>query len=142
MVRTAVNNPTAWQTRVPHDARSAAAVRRWLADILDPDADRLADLHAVATELICNAVRHATPLADGDISVSCLRDEDIIELAVTDGGGRTRPRLRPLDTAAADGRGLLIVSALASGWGVRDDGGGTTVWARLAGSHDSVVGGP
>lgn len=142
-MRTAVNSPAAWHTRVPHHARSAAAVRRWLADIVGSiDPHRLADLHAVATELICNAVRHATPLPDGGITVNCRLDDDTVEFAVTDGGADTTPLMRALDTSAADGRGLLIVSALASQWGVREEHVGRTVWARLAGTQTPAVSSP
>ncbi|WP_211207293.1 ATP-binding protein [Stackebrandtia nassauensis] len=130
-----VNTPASWQARVPHHARSAAAVRRWLAGLAgDLHSQHLADLHAVATELICNAVRHATPLPDGDLSVHFQMNGGTIEFAVTDGGASTRPFVRALNTSASDGRGLLIVTALAEQWGVRDESGGRTVWARLTGT--------
>ncbi|MGH8542395.1 MAG: ATP-binding protein, partial [Gammaproteobacteria bacterium] len=130
-MRTAVNSPASWQTRVPHHARSASAVRRWLTDVMGSDHSHLlADLNAVATELICNAVRHATPLPDGDLAVYCGLDDGVVEFSVTDGGSDTSPRMRGLDTAAVDGRGLLIVATLAEQWGVRDESAGRTVWAR------------
>ncbi|GAA4913265.1 anti-sigma regulatory factor (Ser/Thr protein kinase) [Stackebrandtia albiflava] len=139
-MRTVVNSPTSWQTRVPHHARSAATIRRWLAEVVGSlYPHRLADLHAVATELICNAVRHATPLPDGDLSVSCRVADGEVEFSVTDGGGATLPRPRPLDTTAPDGRGLLIVSALASNWGVQDESHGRTVWARLTPGAQQAV---
>lgn len=139
-MHTMVNTPASWQARVPHHARSAAAVRRWLAElVVDTDDTHLADLHAVATELIGNAVRHATPLPDGDLAVHVQIDGGGIEFAVTDGGATTRPLVRALNTGASDGRGLLIVTALADAWGVRDEIGGRTVWARLSGT---ATGGP
>jgi serine/threonine-protein kinase RsbW len=132
-MHTVVNSPASWQTCVPHHARSAAAIRRWLAGIVESlGGAGLADLHAVATELICNAVRHATPLPDGGIEVQCeLRDDEML-LSVTDGGANTKPRMRTLDTNAVDGRGLLIVSALSAQWGVKDETVGRTVWARMS----------
>lgn len=139
-MHTMVNTPASWQARVPHHARSAAAVRRWLAGIVGELAEtHLADLHAVATELICNAVRHATPLPDGDLAVACRVDAGVIEFAVTDGGAATLPYVRTVDTTASDGRGLLIVTALAHQWGVRDETHGRTVWARLTGTHVDVL---
>lgn len=134
-MRTAVNSPASWQTRVPHHARSAAAVRRWLADVPAGLGERiLADLRTVATELICNAVRHAAALPDGDLVVRCGVDDDIVEFSVTDGGSDTTPRTRSLDTSTLDGRGLLIVSGIAEQWGVTDEPDTRTVWARLAGA--------
>src|SRR5690606_37575578 len=123
--------------------RSAAAVRRWLADIFrSTEPDRLDDLYAVATELICNAVRHAEPLPDDVIHVRCELADGEVEFSVTDGGSSSRPRLRALDTTAADGRGLLIVGAWSSQWGVREEAAGRTVWARLPGTQNPVVDGP
>ena len=139
-MHTMVNTPASWQARVPHHARSAAAVRRWLGAIVGDLADNLlADLHAVATELICNAVRHATPLPDGDMAVGCRLDTGVIEFSVTDGGADTRPYVRTLNTTASDGRGLLIVTALAQQWGVRDEEHGRTVWARMSGDAGLVL---
>ncbi|MFD0557619.1 anti-sigma regulatory factor (Ser/Thr protein kinase) [Stackebrandtia endophytica] len=139
-MRTVVNSPTSWHTRVPHHARSASTIRRWLAENVGSLVPQhLADLHAVATELICNAVRHATPLPEGDLSVSCRLSDTELEFAVTDGGAASLPRMRNLDTSAPDGRGLLIVSALSTTWGVQDDKGGRTVWARLAPDAERAV---
>lgn len=139
-MRMVVNSPTSWQTRVPHHARSAATIRRWLAEVLSSlTTAHLADLHAIATELICNAVRHATPLPDGELSVSCRYEDGELEFAVTDGGSASLPKLRTLDTGAPDGRGLLIVSALANTWGVEDEPIGRTVWARLTPGRQQVV---
>ncbi|HIV57560.1 MAG TPA: ATP-binding protein [Candidatus Stackebrandtia faecavium] len=139
----AINSGTTWQTRVPHHARSAAAVRRWLASALGSTCpDLMEDLHAVSTELICNAVRHAPPLPEGDIWVHCELNDDTIEFSVTDGGAETPPCMRKLDTTSPNGRGLLIVTALAHQWGVRDGIDSRTVWARMTGTPTPAVSGP
>ncbi|MFV2102263.1 ATP-binding protein [Micromonospora sp. LOL_024] len=120
---------------VPHHASGTRAARRRLAaelaDAVTPAA--LADLVAVLAELVGNAVRHAEPLPGGVVRVAWrLRttpDGAQIRLQVTDGGAAGGPRLRPTNADAADGRGLHIVSGLASRWGVDRDGLGQSVWA-------------
>ncbi|GAA4203039.1 hypothetical protein GCM10022252_60070 [Streptosporangium oxazolinicum] len=48
------------------------------------------------------------------------------------GGAARRLRARPSDLEAENGRGLLLVNALALRWGYRRHGGGTLTWACVA----------
>lgn len=133
---------TAWVERswcvvVPHHPRGARLARHRLAnvlaDIVSPAI--LSDLVAVLAELVGNAVRHAEPLPGGVVRVAWrLRSQQEghqIRLQVTDGGALEPPQLRPLDEHAMSGRGLHIVAALASEWGVEVDGLGQSVWAEF-----------
>jgi len=79
----------------------------------------------VVSELLGNAVRHASPLPDGRLRVRWQVKAGVVELDVTDGGAST-----PLATS---GRGLRIVRSLAHEWGVSDDVEGRTVWVTLGG---------
>jgi anti-sigma regulatory factor (Ser/Thr protein kinase) len=114
--------------------RGAPALARRALDRLRgsvPD-DVLADLRLVASEFVANAVLHAG-LAPGQV----------IELGVRVAGGRTRLQVddpgrgfgpRPLpDPDAERIRGLVLVEAIASRWGIsrRER---TRVWAEL--DHD------
>ncbi|PZG06812.1 ATP-binding protein [Micromonospora craterilacus] len=125
----------AWCVVVPHHVSGARVARHRLAaelaEAVSPAA--LADLVAVLAELVGNAVRHADPLPGGVVRVAWrLRptpEGAHVQLRVTDGGADGIPRIRPADAAAADGRGLHIVSGLASRWGVERDGLGQSVWA-------------
>ncbi|WP_442814393.1 ATP-binding protein [Streptomyces sp. NBC_01808] len=59
-----------------------------------------------------------------------------VTVAVTDGGGPTRPLPATPSVTAKGGRGLAIISSLACDWGVRYDAGPlgeVTVWASLPG---------
>ncbi|MER7440312.1 ATP-binding protein [Micromonospora avicenniae] len=122
---------------VPHHASGARLARHRLADeltgLVPPMV--LADLVAVLAELVGNAVRHARPLPGGVVRVAWrLRgpaDAPQIQLRVTDGGAGEGPRMRAASPDAADGRGLHIVSGLASRWGVELDGLGQCVWAEF-----------
>ncbi|MFI6758130.1 ATP-binding protein [Micromonospora sp. NPDC050417] len=127
-----------WCVVVPHEASGARTARLRLATELAGviPAELLADVVAVLAELVGNAVRHADPLPGGVIRVAWrLRNgsgADVVGIRVTDGGAATSPRVRPLGLDADDGRGLHIVTALATEWGVERDGLGQSVWAELA----------
>ncbi|WP_320069048.1 ATP-binding protein [Micromonospora sp. RTGN7] len=134
---------------VPHDVTGARLARHRLADELTGLVLPLllADLVAVLAELVGNAVRHADPLPGGVVRVAWrLRplpgDGHVVQLRVTDGGAGVGPLIRPATLDAVDGRGLHIVSGLASRWGVDRDGLGQSVWAEFdpAGtSHPDLV---
>jgi anti-sigma regulatory factor (Ser/Thr protein kinase) len=102
-------------TGLPQDARDDAAL--------------------LTSELVTNAVVHGS----GVITVAIERDDDAIAVAVGD-YGHDRPVATLADTgtgvdlAAEGGRGLHLVRALATCWGVRPtrDGVGKVVWFRVA----------
>jgi anti-sigma regulatory factor (Ser/Thr protein kinase) len=126
-----------WSLVVPHHARGARTARHRLAGELAGavPAPLLNDVIAVVGELVGNAIRHAEALPGGVVRISWrLRpDTGTVEVRVTDGGaGERAPSTRPAGPEALDGRGLHIVAALASRWGVERDGLGQSVWAEVA----------
>ena len=120
---------------LPYTASSVGVARRRLiGDLTDAGVYEATacDAGLVLSELISNALRHATPLTGSLIRVSWCLNDDCVEVAVSDGGGPTRPRTgRPSSVSSPGGRGLGIVDHLARRWGVRSDDQGTTVWAVL-----------
>ncbi len=128
--------PRARTLRVPWRATSVAAVRREVVDDLQsrslPD-EVISETEIVVSELVSNAIRHAQPLSDGNIRVHWKVKNEIVEVEVTDGGGKTVPRPAPRSVGAASGRGLRIVRSLAHEWGVTEENRGSTVWASLGG---------
>ncbi|HET9899682.1 MAG TPA: ATP-binding protein [Actinomycetes bacterium] len=121
---------------LPHAPSSVGLARRRLSDELAEhhvSRTTVDDAALVLSEILSNALKHARPLESGHVEVSwdVLLDGTVC-LAVTDGGSTTRPVVGRPSVSALGGRGLGIVAALASEWGV--DGpvpGTTTVWARL-----------
>jgi len=102
-------------------AQIEAAASRWGVGEIDP-------LALVTSELVTNAIVHAGT----ESVITCrLLAPDEVELAVTDHGAGT-PRMGDPDVDDTGGRGLRIVDALSTTWGVRhlapDE---TTVWARV-----------
>jgi anti-sigma regulatory factor (Ser/Thr protein kinase) len=135
-----VGTSSVWM--LPHTASSVGVARRRLigdlseAGVFEATA---CDAGLVLSELISNALRHATPLPGSLVRVAWWLDDDCLELAVSDGGGPTVPVVNQPGHSAIGGRGLSIVDRLALRWGVcspPDGAGETTVWAELALSPD------
>jgi signal transduction histidine kinase len=81
----------------------------------------------LVSELASNAVRHAgTPFT---VSLQC--DGTIVRVEVADDSSGMPVAQRPPPDAIT-GRGLLIVDALATRWGVEPTSSGKTVWFELA----------
>jgi two-component sensor histidine kinase len=127
---------------LPYTASSVGVARRRLiGDLTDAGVYEATacDAGLVLSELISNALRHATPLPGSLIRVSWCLNDDCIEVAVSDGGGPTVPLVNKPAANALGGRGLGIVDRLSLRWGVytRQDGSETTVWAMLPLSVDA-----
>lgn len=85
------------------------------------------DAILVVSELVTNAIEHAASA----VAVVVNRSGDGVRIEVRDeGSGVPQPR-QPGDSAEA-GRGLMIVSALASAWGVEAGPPSKTVWVELS----------
>lgn len=127
----------AWSIAVPHHAGGARLARQRLATELHNHvpAVLLADTVAVVAELLGNAVRHARPLPGGVIRLSWrVGGMDgaaaYVRVRVTDGGSTATPQRRAVGPESVDGRGLAIVAALSTSWGVDRDGDvQQSVWA-------------
>ncbi len=118
--------------RVPSAPASVARVRKLLRrDLASLPAETREEAAIVASELVCNAVRHGSGLEDGKVAVQWAIGERGVEITVTDGGGPSVPAMRVAPPTATWGRGLSIVAQLTSGWGVDRVAGRTTVWAVI-----------
>ncbi len=120
--------------RVPFAASSVALarqrLRRWMQQH-DAAPDRVDEARVVLSELVGNAVRHATPLPDGTLLVAWRLDAGRLRLSVTDGGGQSRPHKVKAPPSSVSGRGMLIVENLAQSWWVDTSPRRTTVHALL-----------
>jgi anti-sigma regulatory factor (Ser/Thr protein kinase) len=106
----------------PKEARRlvADALRRW--GLGGPLLD---DAQIVISELATNAIRHAR----SGFSVAVRLTGSGVRLAVRD-ASRAEPEVRRV-RGEPTGRGMLIVSALATHWGVEVAPDGKTVWVEL-----------
>ena len=86
----------------------------------------LHDVALAACELLANAVQHGIP----PLSVTVVGGPAQIRLEVRDGSPRAP--VRPAEsTTNMTGRGVALVDALATRWGVDRDGPGKAVWAEF-----------
>ncbi len=123
------------QTLIAHHASAAAAARRRVGAELSTagvGSALLTDTVAVLSELVGNAVRHARPLSGDMIRVGWVVSPYAIEVQVTDGGSADWPRICSVGPDAVAGRGLAIVEALCSRWGVTRERSSQCVWAELS----------
>ena len=87
------------------------------------------DATLIVTELVANAIRHAGTT----IGVRLRRIPEGLRLEVSDGSPR---QVRPASPSLLDegGRGLALVDALATHYGVEGHPTGKTVWVELHGA--------
>ena len=120
---------------LPYTASSVGVARRWLtSDLADAGVGEspASDAGLVLSELISNALRHATPLSGGTVKVSWDLNSESVLVAVSDGGGESVPRVHESTGSSLGGRGLGIVARLSQRWGVlTGDGGESIVWAEV-----------
>ena len=102
-----------------------ALLRKWGLD------DRIDDAALIVSELATNAVRTVRGTVI-QLTISMARSAPAIVFEMWD-QSTERPMPRQAGPDDETGRGLSIVTALASDWGVRHHPeGGKTVWAALA----------
>ena len=102
-------------------------VRRELARLGDDlSREDLANLQLVVTELVTNALLHGRGAIRLDVELSLTAARGHV---IADGGGFSY-RVAEADPMATSGRGLRIVDALTSSWGVAHDR--SLVWFEIA----------
>ena len=120
---------------LPHAPGAVSAIRRHIRTILTDwnlTADLTEDVLLVASELLTNAIVHALPPATLSLSRREVDRRRAVRVEVTD-MGPVRPAGLQASTIDPDehGRGLGIVTALATRCGVHVHSGGTSRWAEL-----------
>jgi anti-sigma regulatory factor (Ser/Thr protein kinase) len=91
------------------------------------DPEVLDDAELVAAELLGNAVTHAGP---GPVSVTATLDHGLLRIEVQDSTDESpSPRLPHVEDER--GRGLFIVHALTSRFGIEPHPSGKRVWAEI-----------
>jgi len=108
---------------------AATAGRHWVKRTLAEQgvpADASDVIELLTGELLANAVLHGP--RSGDIRIRTWRTGQLISVAVSDESARAPVVKSPAPTTP-NGRGMMLVDALSSAWGVDDRGAaGKTVW--------------
>jgi CheY-like chemotaxis protein/anti-sigma regulatory factor (Ser/Thr protein kinase) len=124
----ATHTPDRALLELPHDVLAAREARALVADLLRTwGYDELVDdAQLVVSELVTNAVAHTS----SNCAVVVNRSGGGVRIEVRDeGAGIPDPQV-PSDSAEG-GRRLMIVSALATAWGVDTEPPTKTVWVEL-----------
>ncbi len=113
----------------PRDVVAGASARALVRDALR-DWGLVAifdDAALVVTELVTNAITHGGSAFRLQLS----RTSGAFRIEVVDDGEGT-PEPQPQDTEAEGGRGIMLVDAMSSSWGVENVPQGKLVWAEIA----------
>jgi anti-sigma regulatory factor (Ser/Thr protein kinase) len=111
------------------DLRSVGDARRFLREVMagwDTDDYDMTGAQ-VLTELATNAALHAR----SDYTVHLRLEPDSLLVEVTDSSAAW-PQQRHYGSDATTGRGIAMVEALSTTWGVQASPTGKTVWCRVA----------
>ena len=110
-------------------AEEVPAARRFVRDVLAGHPG-CSDAELLACELVTNAVQHATDAAR--VTVAVMRLGTVVRVDVIDDGCIGLPQWRQACGYDEDGRGFLLVNALAERWGFLRERSGTCVWFEIA----------
>lgn len=123
--------PHVARTTYGPDIDNVSRARAWavgeLRDRVPADDRLLADVELVLSELITNAIKAGTTR----VTVELRADRHSVRVRVQDDAGG-RLTVRAASPTTPGGRGLPIVAALSSDWGVDETAPGKRVWATLA----------
>ncbi|HVE45797.1 MAG TPA: response regulator [Acidimicrobiales bacterium] len=116
------------RAHLERDPRSSAAARRFVEETLRRwECDDLLDtVNLLVSELVTNSVVHADSAAE----VAVLLKPHAIRIEVAD-RGQAALAVQEADETATSGRGLALVEALSSSWGVVPGHDGNTVWFEV-----------
>ena len=126
--------PVAHRLELEASPESASVARGFTAGVLQHAGwdDHVDTATLLVSELVTNALRHSEPPC-----VLSIRFADAgVEISVED-GNPSMPVLRPRDELAEDGRGFVLIDALAADWGVRAIDHGKATWFTLRASEDT-----
>jgi anti-sigma regulatory factor (Ser/Thr protein kinase) len=113
----------------PPERLAPAAARRFVVEALSRwghDRATVDDARLIVSELATNAVVHAC----APFTVVVRSQDECVHVAVKD-PNPAAPTVRACAEAEISGRGLQLVGAVASAWGVEPAVDGKTVWAEV-----------
>lgn len=116
--------------RLPPTPASVSLARRFVRQLLAEwgvAQDTSDDVELALSEIVTNAARHSEDTLD--LQLSCT--EECVWFAVSDTSHRMPAGAETADHDATAGRGLNLVEAVSSRWGIESDGLSKTVWCAF-----------
>lgn len=120
------------ELRLPAESIAPALARAGIRGTTKELPERVAaDLALLVTEVVANAVKHATTSVGDEIVIRVYVDDRVrVEVDDRGPGFDAADPVEP-DSAAASGWGLYLLDSLSAAWGVESSDGKTTVWFEL-----------
>ncbi len=119
------------ELELPGHPDSVARARHALSGLARVTPALREDLRLLVSEVVTNAVRHASDGADDHVRLRIAELDSHVRVEVLDRGpGFTVPDIDP-DPERSGGWGLWLVEQLADRWGISSQGG-TCVWFELS----------
>ena len=103
------------------------AARRQLADLQMTSPEVVDTVELLVSELTANVVKHV----GGQASLKIVRLAGVIRIEVCDTNPSRVPVEKDMDVDATSGRGLLLVSTLATAWGFDREDDAKCTWAEI-----------
>ncbi len=103
------------------------AARQQLGELGITSPEVLDTVELLVSELTANVVKHV----GGRASLRIIRLADVVRIEVCDANPSRVPVERDMDVDAMSGRGLLLVSTLATAWGFDRDDDAKCTWAEI-----------
>jgi anti-sigma regulatory factor (Ser/Thr protein kinase)/anti-anti-sigma regulatory factor len=125
----AVQVPRRYRQTLPPTVDASTSARQLVRDAcLAWDLPHLVDdVELVVTEIVSNAVRHV----GGMMELMVTMRERYVHVSVRDGSPVKPVRVLPDLDSGEGGRGLILIDAVATGWGATEVADGKVVWATL-----------
>jgi hypothetical protein len=131
-VRTDLAKATMIRRRFARRPEEVAAARRFVCGGLARGSDAWETAQLLVSETVTSSLDQATSAAgSGTLEVGYALVGRRLRVEVSDDGGPARLRRRIHAVGRASGRGLELVRALASRWGVRESSTGRTIWFEV-----------
>jgi anti-sigma regulatory factor (Ser/Thr protein kinase) len=131
-VRTETTKAKLVRKRFPRRPEEVAAARRFVGGGLARGSDAWETARLLVSETVTSALDQAAPdRGSGTLEVGYVVDGRRLRVEVSDDGGPARLRRRIHAVRSAGGRGLELVRAMASRWGVRESAAGRTIWFEV-----------
>ncbi|WP_202637893.1 ATP-binding protein [Bailinhaonella thermotolerans] len=122
-------SPVVLVVALPGEVRTA---RRHVRRVLGQGHPAVRDVELLVSELVTNSVQHSDSAGDGLVRVEVTNADGVVRVEVEDDGSPDSVPCMSADHYSADnGRGMLLVDALATTWGVLREKGRTTTWFTL-----------
>jgi anti-sigma regulatory factor (Ser/Thr protein kinase) len=131
-VRTDLTKGALIRRRFARRPEEVAAARRFVLGGLSRGSEAWETAQLLVSETVTSALDQSDPdTGSGTLEVGYAVVDRQLRVEVSDDGGPARLRRRIGAARSAGGRGLELVRALASRWGVRESSTGRTIWFEV-----------